>query len=381
MRPESKEGPGLGLRCGPPSREAYRRSVELIAGMGPRDVETALGAEKVGLDELAALLSPAAEGYLEELALRARALTEARFGRTIGLYAPLYVANYCENRCRYCGFNAGNGIPRRALGLEEVAAEAEAIAALGHRSVLLVSGDSERHSPLPYLVDCVRVLAARFRTVHVEIAAQSAEGYAELGAAGAEGVTIYQETYDQDRYAECHPTGPKKDYAARWEAPLAALRAGMRTVSIGPLLGLSSFEADLYWGARHLLALGETDPSAELGFSFPRMRPHPGGEFSYRAVGDRELVRGMLAIRLFAPWAGISVSTRERASLRDALTGLVATRLSAASRTTVGGYAEPAEKGTEQFDIDDDRSVREIVAMIEGKGYRPVAGDWDHRFS
>lgn len=366
---------------GMPSREAYRQSIDRIARSTDRDVKVALASEKIGLDGLIALLSPAAAGYLDEMALRAKRLTEARFGRTVGLYAPLYVSNHCANRCRYCGFNAGNGIPRQTLSLEGVAAEADAIAGLGHRSILLVSGDSDLHSPLPYLIECVRILASRFRTIHVEIAAQSPEGYADLVAAGVEGVTIYQETYDKDLYAQCHPVGPKKDYSIRWQAPLAALRAGMRTATIGALLGLASFEADLYWGARHLLALRDADPSAELAFSFPRMRPHSGSQFSYRPVSDREIIQGMLAIRLFAPWAGISVSTRERASFRNALTGLVATRLSAASRTTVGGYANPAQEGTGQFDIDDSRSVQEIISMIASKGYTPVAAGWDHRFS
>jgi len=366
----------------PPSRMEYDEAQRKIAGATKRDVERALGAERIGLDELCALLSPAADSFLEVMAVRAKALTDARFGLTIGIYAPLYVSNHCSNRCLYCGFNAGNDIVRRSLALTEVAAEAEALARLGHRSVLLVSGDSERFSPLPYLVDCTRVLAERFRTVHVEVASQTTEGYRRLSDAGADGVTIYQETYDPDRYGEYHVAGPKRDYAFRFGAPLRALRSGMRNVTIGPLLGLGPFETELYWGARHLLSLRNADPAAELGFSFPRMRPHAGGEFHYRSVSDRELVRGMLAIRLFAPWAGISVSTRESAAFRDSLTGLVATRLSAASRTTVGGYAATGDAVTEagQFDIDDDRTVEEVVAMIRVKGRQPIAGDWDLRF-
>ncbi|MHB9155593.1 MAG: 2-iminoacetate synthase ThiH [Endomicrobiales bacterium] len=339
------------------------------------DVRRALEKEKPDENDFLTLLSPEAQAHLEALARRAQELTLANFGRTISLYAPLYVSNFCTNECVYCGFRHSNAVERKKLSLEEVEKEAAALAGTGMRHVLLLTGESRLESPVSYIAQCVEVLKKHFSSLSIEVYPLEEEEYAALVAAGVDGLTLYQETYDETLYAALHPKGMKRDYRFRLDAPERACRAGMRSVSIGALLGLSDFRQDVFFAGLHAAYLQDRYPGTEIGISFPRIQPHAGDFTPEHPVSDVQLVQAILAARLFLPRAGINISTRERRDLRHNLVGLGVTRMSAGSRTSVGGYAAAA--GSEgQFEIADTSSVQEVKDMITAKGYQPVMKDW-----
>ncbi|SMP39909.1 2-iminoacetate synthase [Desulfonatronum zhilinae] len=340
-----------------------------------QDVLRALGKNRLGPEDLLALLSPAAGVMLEELARKAAVLTLQHFGRAVQLFTPLYVSDFCANRCVYCGFNAEQKGPRRQLSLEEVRVEAEHIVATGLRQILVLTGDARAKAPPEYLEQILGVLREFFPSLLLEVYALTQEEYARMIAAGAEGLTIYQETYDPELYARMHPSGPKRDYAFRLDAPERACRAGMRWVGISALYGLGDWRQDAFWAAMHARWLQDRHPGAEIGLSLPRMRPHAGAWESEHPVSDRELTQILLAQRLFLPRAGITLSTREPARLRENLLPLGVTRLSAGVSTSVGGHGAD-QAGTPQFEVADDRSVGDIAAMLRGKGFQPVFKDW-----
>lgn len=321
------------------------------------------------------LLSPAASGLLEEMARKAHALTLKHFGRNILLYTPLYLSNYCVNRCTYCHFHAGEELPRRTLSREEVLREGQAIAAAGFRHLLLLTGESRRHASLEYLCDCIEALKPWFSSLGLEIYPLTEAEYRLMVNTGADSLTIYQEVYDRELYASYHLSGPKQDYDFRLDAPERACRAGMRRVNIGALLGLGPWQLEAFWTGLHAHYLQKAFPEVEIALSVPRLRPLPGGQVPY-PVSDRELVQIILAYRLLMPQSGITVSTRERAELRDNLVPLGVTTMSAGSRTTVGGYASEADASTGQFSIADERPLAEIKQMLLRKGYQPVFKDW-----
>lgn len=353
----------------------YRELTSWIERCDTVTVERALAASELDAVGFAALLSPAAGRYLEEMAQRAQQLTLQNFGRVIVLYAPLYVANYCENGCLYCGFKAGNAVKRRRLTLEEVTVEAEAIAATGIKHVLLLTGESRRHSPVSYIRNCVDILVKRFSSIGIEVYPLEEAEYRDLVSAGVDSLTLYQETYDEKLYAVLHPFGPKRDFGYRLEGPARGCRAGMRAVTVGALLGLAPWRQDGFWTGLHARYLQDEYPEVDIGVSLPRLRPHVGAFQPKDLVSDAELVQYMLALRLLLPRARMVLSTRERASLRDNLIGLGITHLSAGSRTQVGGYgSNDPDEG--QFEIADHRSVAEVKKAIEAKGYQPVFKDW-----
>ncbi len=342
-----------------------------------RDVESALSSNRPAPDDFLAFLSPTAGGYLEFMAEKAHAATLRIFGRTIQLYAPLYVSDFCENRCLYCGFNAQNRFERRTLTLPEVEREGEIIASSGIRHILLLTGESKRHSPVSYIRDCIERLRPRFSSISVEIYPLAESDYAELVSAGCDGLTIYQETYDEAVYETVHPAGPKRNFRFRLDAPERGCRAGMSHVHLGALLGLSpDWRRDVYLACLHAFYLRNRYPDVEIGMSVPRLRPHAGRFEPVYPVTDRDLVQIILALRLFFPRAGISISTRESARLRDNLIPLGVTRMSAGSVTRVGGYASGSDDSHPQFEISDERSVSEMITLIRGKGYDPVLKDW-----
>jgi len=343
-----------------------------------RDVIRALDKDRLGPEDLPALLSPAAGNMLEDLAQRAAQVTLRQFGRTVQLFTPLYVSDFCTNRCLYCGFNAAQAGPRRQLSLDEVRAEAEAVAAMGLKQVLLLTGDARHKATLEYLEGCLGVLREYFQSLILEIYALTTQEYARLIAAGAEGLTIYQETYDQDLYARLHPSGPKRDYAFRLEAPERGCAAGMRWVNVGALYGLGEWRLDAFWTVMHARWLQDRYPSTEIGLSLPRMRPHAGGRQPEHPVSNRELTQILLAQRLYLPRASITLSTRESPTMRENLLPLGVTRLSAGVSTSVGGHGATAGIGTRtpQFEVADDRSVAEITTMLREKGFQPVFKDW-----
>lgn len=341
-----------------------------------RAVETALGKETLAPADFAALLSPAAEPYLEEIAQRAHQLTVRHFGRTMLLYTPLYLSDYCANRCLYCGFSSQQPIPRHQLDFAQVEAEGKAIAASGLRHLLLLTGEAPARAGLDYMAACLRILRPYFASLAFEIYALDETGYRTLAAAGADQLTLYQETYDPERYAAVHPAGPKRDYAFRLTAPEAACRAGMRGVNLGALLGLAAdWRRDAFCTALHAYDLQQRYPEVDLSLSFPRIRPHGGSFQPAAAISDRNLIQFILASRLFLPRAGLTLSTRESATLRNHAMPLGITKMSAGVSTAVGGHTDSADSG--QFEIADRRSVAEMADALRTHGYQPVFKDWE----
>lgn len=347
--------------------------------------------------DFALLLSPVALEALEPMARRAHDETLRHFGRAKQLFAPLYLGNYCTNRCVYCGFHAGQHIERKALTAKEIEDEAKALAATGLRRVLALTGDAPKRTGAAYIAAGVAVLARHFPSVGIEVQALTEEEYALVAEAGADSMTMFQETYDPELYARLHLAGPKRDFGFRLDAPQRATRAGMRGVTLGALLGLGDWRFDMFMLGMHGRWLQQTYPHLELAFSLPRIRPRSEEEqredagtdkgrrvFEPTPVTDREFVQAMTALRCFLPHAGITLSTRERAFMRDKLLPLGVTKISAGVCTSVGGYAhpEPAATGVEehkdavQFVIDDERSVDEVARDLERLGYQPVFADW-----
>lgn len=349
-----------------------------FGGVRGRDVEKAIYKEGAGNDRLAALLSPAAASMLEEMALVARDKTLRYFGRTIQLYTPLYLSNYCENECVYCGFNARNDLERKRLTLSEVEDEANFIASTGLKHILVLTGESRNMSPFGYIKDCVKVLKKYFSSIAIEIYPLTEDEYREAAAGGVDGLTIYQEVYDEDIYYTMHPAGPKRDYKYRLDAPERGSRAGMRSVNIGVLLGLDDWRKEVFLMGLHAKYLLDRYPEIDIGISLPRMRPHSGDFNAPCRVNDKDIVQMILALRLFLPRLGISISTREDPAFRENLIGLGVTRMSAGSTTVVGGHTVGLRgKGHDgQFEILDRRSVDEIKAMLESRGYQSVLKDW-----
>ena len=330
--------------------------------------------------DLKELLSPAAEDNLEEMAAKAHEITLQYFGRTIQLYTPLYLSNYCENRCVYCGFSAANHIERRRLSLEEIEKEAIAIASTGLKHILVLTGESRIMSPLSYIRQSVNILKKYFSSIAVEIYALTENEYRDLVSAGVDGLTIYQEVYDEEIYKKMHQSGPKSDYAFRLDAPRRGAAAGMRNVNIGVLLGLGDWRQEAFRLGLHARSLQDEFGETEIGISLPRLRPHEGAFVISHEVSDRAFVQILVALRIFSPRLGISISTREAAAFRDNLIPLGVTRVSAGSSTYVGGHiaAGGAQDGKPQFEISDTRSVPEMIASLERKGYQPVLKDWLH---
>ncbi len=341
------------------------------------DVERVLDRETLRPEDLVILLSPAALSYLEPMANKAQAITLRNFGHTIGLFTPLYLANFCTNQCVYCSFHAGNNITRCKLTLEQALKEGEAISTTGLQHLLLLTGESRTQSSPAYMEENVRALRPMFASLGLEVYPLSTEEYRRLGEAGIDSVTLFQETYDEIIYALVHPAGPKRDYHNRLEAPDRACEAGISSVNIGALLGLSDWRRDAFYSALHADYLQRTYPGVEVSISVPRLRPYAGSFKSSAApVTDEALVQIILAYRLFLPRAGITLSTRESPQMRENLLPLGITRVSAGSLTSVGGYSETDNVGSAQFEIADERSVPEVVQMIRAKGYLPAFCDW-----
>jgi len=325
----------------------------------------------------AALLSPAAQPLLEDMARAAQRKTRQWFGNGVGLFTPLYIANYCENHCTYCGFSCHHKIRRGKLTLDEIRREAEAIAATGLRELLVLTGECRGACSLDYIGEAIALLKEYFGVIGIEIYPLNVEEYRFLRGCGADYVSVYQETYDPVLYEKAHPLGPKRCYPYRFYAQERALLGGMRGAAFGALLGLGNVYADAYAAGLHAYFTQKKYPHAEISFSFPRLRPIPAaGEKEPEAgVTQRQLLQIMLAYRLFLPFAGITLSTRERARLRDAAAGLVATKLSAGVRVGVGGHGG-AQKGDPQFLIADGRGVDEVRAMLRAKGLQAVMIDY-----
>ena len=343
-----------------------------------QDVERVIHAGGEDPGRLLALLSPVAEGSLEMMAQAAHTLTLQHFGRTVQLYTPMYLSNFCENQCDYCGFNARNKMPRKTLTPDEVEKEAAFIASTGIEHLLILTGDSKSRSPLSYIKECLEILKKHFSSISAEIYALTEEEYADLARSGIDGLTIYQETYDGQVYDRVHKSGPKKDYRFRLDAPERAARGGMRAVNVGALLGLSGWRREVFFLGLHARYLQDRYGDVEIGVSLPRLRPHAGDFREAITTSDRNMAQIITALRLFLPRLGITLSTRESASLREHLLPLGITRMSAGSTTSVGGHTigTPGGQDASQFEISDPRNVEEIKTMLVSKGYQPVLKDW-----
>jgi 2-iminoacetate synthase len=315
---------------------------------------------------------------LEELARAARAVTRQYFGWAMSLYAPLYISNFCQNRCAYCGFQAGHTeVARSKLSLADIERECEALAATGIRSCLILTGESRLHSPPSYIGEAVAIAGRYFPNVALEVYALETEEYRALYHAGADGVTMFQETYDRARYSELHPAGPKRDYDYRYQAPARMAEAGFRHIGMGPLLGLTDWREEIPMFFRHVRYLERTYPGVEYTLSFPRIRPVANDPGQYFEVCDRDMVKIIAAGRLLFPRAGINLSTREDAGFRDRIIDLGVTKMSAGSLTSVGGYGDrEGQERDGQFEVHDQRSLAGIKAMLVRKGYDPVVTDW-----
>ena len=355
----------------------------LIAEAGPEEVQRALGREFLQPEDLAALLSPAAAPFLEDMARAAQRLTRRQFGRTIGLYAPIYLSNLCYSDCLYCGYalHSGSSGERRTLTPGEIRAECAVLAGHGFQNILLLTGEAPKAAPIEYLARAVAIAREYFPSVAVEIYALDQEGYRVLVEQGLEGVTLYMETYHRQTYARVHRRGKKSDFPYRLEAIERAGRAGVRRLSIGALLGLFHWWADGFWMGLHARHLQKECWQSAISISFPRLRHAPERFKVQHLPSDRELVQLMLALRLFLPETGFNLSTRESPGLRDRLLPLGVTMMSAGSSTRPGGYAHLDEDAAlEQFEVEDRRSPQEVVEAIRRAGYDPVWKDFDKAF-
>jgi 2-iminoacetate synthase len=354
----------------------WEKTRESILSKTSADVQFALTTERPGIEDFKALISPAAAPMLEQMAQRSMELTQKRFGKTIQLYIPLYLSNFCENSCIYCGFNTQNHIKRKILSLDEVRKEVEAIQKLGYKHILLVSGEAPKKAGPEYFRTVIDMLRKDFSQIAIEIQPMDQEEYEMLIGAGLNFVCIYQETYNQERYPFYHPRGKKSNYKYRIETPDRLGKAGVHKIGLACLLGLEDWRTDSFFTALHLNYLEKTYWKTRYSISLPRIRPHAGGFQSDNLINDREMVQLICAYRIFNSEVEISISTRESQKFRDNIVKLGATSFSAGSSTEPGGYAEKNTE-LEQFTVDDGRSPEEIAEMIKQKGYEPVWKDWD----
>lgn len=348
-----------------------------IAELTAADVRRALGRVRSGLSvqDLQALLSPAAVPFLEEMAQLSHRLTVERFGHTMQLYAPLYLSNVCANICTYCGFSAQNRIPRKVLTDAETLAEARVLKELGFDHVLLVTGETSRVG-VPYLANALRLLRPRFSNLSIEVQPLDQEDYAALVTAGLSAVLVYQETYDPAVYRLHHLSGPKSDMAYRLETPDRLGRAGVKKIGLGGLYGLAEWRTEAWFAGLHLRYLERQYWKTRYSLSFPRLRPHEGSDIPLTPFHERDLVQAVCAFRLFSPEVELSLSTRESVAFRNQAFRLGFTSMSAGSRTNPGGYTS-APESLEQFAVNDDRGPAEVAAFLRSKGYEPVWKDWD----
>ena len=349
-----------------------------LCSISVKQVESILVKDVLDSDDLLTLLSPAAASCLEAMAKKACKSTLQNFGKTVQLYTPLYLSDFCDNHCLYCGYNANVKMPRKKLSLDEVEQAARRISNTGLKHILILTGGSERMSPISYIKDCVGVLKKYFSSISIEIYPLSENEYSQLIEVGVDALTIYQETYDRNIYDSVHPHGPKKDYFFRLNAPDRALRQNIRAINIGALLGLNDFRIDGFLTGLHAEYLQDNFSFAEISVSVPRIRQTAAGYIPFFDVTDRDVVQLILALRMFLPRVGINLSTRESPAFRDNMLALGVTKLSAQSVTSVGGWLSNSDTDEmlEQFNTCDKRSVKDIGKLLKDKGYQPVFKDW-----
>ena len=341
-----------------------------------KDVQNALNKDRIDFYDYAALLSPAALPFLEKMAKKAQLCTRKQFGNTIALFTPIYIANYCENQCVYCGFNCKNKIHRAKLNMEEIEKEYQAIAATGLKEILILTGESRSMSGIEYIGEAVELAKKYFSLIGLEIYPVEVDEYKYLHEKGADFVTVFQETYNTETYKKVHLAGQKSIFPYRINAQERAILGGMRGVGFGALLGLDDFRHDAFCVGVHATLIQRKYPHAEIAVSVPILHPYNNGEETNpRDVHEKELLQIMCAYRLLMPFASITISTRERSDFRNNAVNICATKISAGVSVGIGGHSEK-EKGDEQFEISDPRSVDEVVDALHQYGLQPSFNDY-----
>ena len=342
-----------------------------------KDVKEALAAETCSVDNFKALLSPAALPFLEEIAQKAQKETRKHFGNSVYMFTPIYIANYCENYCVYCGFNCHNKIKRAQLNAEEIEKEMQAIAETGLEEVLILTGESPNKSSVEYIGEACKIAKKYFKLIGLEVYPMDSKDYAYLHECGADFVTVFQETYNSDKYKTLHLGGRKRIFPYRLNAQERAIMGGMRGVGFAALLGLDDFRKDALATGMHAYLLQKKYPHAEIAFSCPRLRPIINNDkINPKDVHEPQLLQIICAYRIFMPFASITISTRECERFRDNIIQIAATKISAGVNVGIGGHSQEEEKGDEQFEINDNRSLEHMYSDIEGEGLQPVLNDY-----
>jgi 2-iminoacetate synthase len=354
----------------------WKEVSESIYSKTADDVRQALSSRKRNLEDFKALLSPAAEPFLEQMAQLSHELTLKRFGKTMQLYIPMYLSNECQNICTYCGFSLDNKIARRTLNGMEILNEIASLKEMGYEHVLLVSGEANKTVGVEYFKKALEIIKPHFSHVSIEVQPLAQKDYEELIPLGLNTVLVYQETYHKEDYKKHHPKGKKSNFYYRLDTPDRLGKAGVHKIGLGTLIGLEDWRCDSFFTALHLDYLERTYWKTKYTISFPRLRPFSGGLEPKVAMSDRELVQLICAYRIFNEEVELSISTRESEKFRNNIIRLGITSMSAGSKTNPGGYAvEP--QSLEQFEISDERSPQEIVRMLQENGYEAVWKDWE----
>jgi 2-iminoacetate synthase len=356
---------------------------ESILAKTAKDVTSALQKKQINLEDFKALISPAAAPFLEQMAQLSHAITQKRFGKTVQMYVPLYLSNECQNICTYCAFSVDNKIHRKTLSNLEILQEVTKLKEMNYDHVLLVTGEANKTVGVDYLKNAIRLIRPFFSNISIEVQPMSQEDYEILIAEGVHSVLVYQETYHKENYKQYHTKGKKSNFNYRLETPDRLGKANVHKIGLGTLIGLEDWRTDCFFTALHLKYLEQTYWQTKYSVSFPRLRPIEVGtdEQSHHKsfetyMSDKELVQLICAYRLLSESLEISISTREEEKFRNNIVKLGITSMSAGSKTNPGGYSN-AEQSLEQFEISDERSPKEIAAMIQKHGYEPVWKDWD----
>lgn len=342
-----------------------------------KDVINALESDTCTVEDFKALLSPSAEKFIEEIAQKARYEKQKHFGNSVYMFTPLYISNYCENLCIYCGFNCKNKIHRAKLNYEEIEKEMQAISESGLQEILILTGESRKYSDVEYIGEACKIASKYFKVVGLEIYPVNSDEYKYLHECGADYVTVFQETYNSDKYSELHLGGNKRIFPYRFNAQERAVMGGMRGVGFAALLGLDNFRKDAFAVGLHASLIQQKYPHAEIAISCPRLRPIINNEnINPRDVHEKQLLQIVCAYRIFLPYSNITISTRENQKFRDNIVDIAATKISAGVDVGIGGHGENEKKGDEQFEISDPRNVKEVYNDLVEKGLQPVMSDY-----
>lgn len=342
-----------------------------------KDLINALESDTCTVEDFKALLSPSAEKFIEEIAQKARYEKQKHFGNSVYMFTPLYISNYCENLCIYCGFNCKNKIHRAKLNYEEIEKEMQAISESGLQEILILTGESRKYSDVEYIGEACKIASKYFKVVGLEIYPVNSDEYKYLHECGADYVTVFQETYNSDKYSELHLGGHKRIFPYRFNAQERAVMGGMRGVGFAALLGLDNFRKDAFAVGLHASLIQQKYPHAEIAISCPRLRPIINNEnINPRDVHEKQLLQIVCAYRIFLPYSNITISTRENQKFRDNIVDIAATKISAGVDVGIGGHGENEKKGDEQFEISDPRNVKEVYNALVEKGLQPVMSDY-----